>query len=282
MKKLIGTALLGALLGLTQIAAHAQESDPDEITDTFERSKAKKKLLGCGDPYSWPYSQQSYGDPGFDVRILTEIAKNAGLEVEMFWVDTGTRGGTGRAFRNSILKKRCDIFVGMSDNGEEDFLPEELAFTKPYMSLGYVMIVQGPAEGTIKSLEDAKQNNIKVGVPMSTPIDDYLFTNQVPRELYLNNRRLMQGMSKGEINVGIVWSTTIAVARKDFPESKFHMVDGYKPKPEHQHNSAFVVRRGDKSMMEFLNKGIDQLVASGKIKPIIESYGMPYYEVVSR
>lgn len=281
MKKLIGTALIGALLGLTQIIVHAQDSDPDEITDTFERSKAKKKLMGCGDPYSWPYSQQSYGDPGFDVRILTEIAKNAGMEIEMFWVDTGTRGGTGRAFRNSILRKRCDVFVGMSDNGEEDFLPEELAFTKPYMSLGYVMIVQGPAEG-IKSLEDAKQNNIKVGVPMSTPIDDYLFTNQVPRELYLNNRRLMQGMSKGEVNAGMVWSTTIAVARKEFPESKFHMVEGYKPKPEHQHNSAFVVRRGDKSLMEFLNKSIDQLVASGKIKPIIESYGMPYYDVVSR
>lgn len=281
MKNLIGTALLGIVLGLSQFAAVAQEKDPDEITDTLERAKAKKKLLGCGDPYSWPYSQQSYGDPGFDVRILTEIAKTAGMEVEMFWADTGTRGGTGRAFRNSILKKRCDVFVGMSDNGEEDFLPDELMFTKPYMSLGYVMIVQGPAEG-IKSLEDAKRENIKVGVPMSTPIDDYLFMNQVPRELYLNNRRLMQGMSKGDINAGIVWSTTIAVARKEFPESKFHMVAGYKPKPEHQHNSAFVIRRGDKSMLEFLNKGIDQIAAEGKIKPIIESYGMPYFEVVSR
>lgn len=280
MNKLIGTAVLGLMLALGQTVASAQTSDPDSITDTLERSKARKKLIGCGDPYSWPYSQQSYGDPGFDVRILTEIAKDAGMELEMFWADTGTRGGTGRAFRNSILKKRCDVFVGMSDNGEEDFLPEELMFTKPYMSLGYVMIVQGSAEG-IKSLEDAKANNVKVGVPMSTPIDDYLFTNHVPRELYLNNRRLMQGMSKGEVNAGMVWSTTIAVARKEFPDGKFHMVSGYRPKPEHQHNSAFVIRRDDKSLHEFLNQGIDRLIAAGKIKPIIESYGMPYFEVVN-
>lgn len=282
MNKFIALVCLGVMLGGSQVIAHAQQkSDPDEISDTLERSQAKKKLLGCGDPYSWPYSQQSYGDPGFDVRILGEIARSGGMELEMSWVDTGTRGGTGRAFRNSILKKRCDVFVGMSDNGEEDFLPEELGFTKPYMSLGYVLIVQGPAE-SMSSLDDAKRNKVKVGVPMSTPIDDYLFTNQVPRELYLNNRRLMEGMSKGEVNAGMVWSTAIAVARKEFPESKFHMVSGYQPKPEHRHNSAFVVRRGDKSLLEFVNKGIDDLVSSGKIKPIIESYGMPYYEVVSR
>jgi len=259
----------------------AQAIDPDEMTDTLERSKAKKKLMGCADPYSWPYSQQSYSDPGFDVRILTEIARTGGMEIEMYWVDTGTRGGTGRAFRNSILRKRCDVFVGLSDNGEEDFLPEELAFTKPYMSLGYVMIVQGPAEG-IRSLEDAKRENIKVGVPMSTPIDDFLFTSHVPRELFLNNRRMMQAMHEGKINAGMIWSPSIAVARKEFPNSKFHMVAGYKPKPEHQTNSAFVVRAADKSLREFLNQSIEHMVASGKIRPIIESYGMPYFDIVTR
>ncbi len=281
MRKLFGLFLASVVLCVGTVPAYAQEKDPDEITDTLERSKAKKKLLGCADPYSWPYSQQSYSDPGFDVRILSEIAKEGGMEIEMVWADTGTRGGTGRAFRNSILRKRCDVFVGLSDNGEEDFLPEELIFSRPYMSLGYVMMVQGPAEG-VKSLEDAKKSNTKVGVPMSTPIDDYLFMNQVPRELYLNNRRLMQGMSKGEVNAAMVWSPAIAVAKKEFPEGKFHLVQGYVPKPEHRHNSAFVVRVGDKSLLEFLNQSIDKLVAAGRIKPIVEGYGMPHFEVVSR
>ena len=89
-------------------------------------------------------------------------------------------------------------------------------------------------------------------------------------------------MSKGEVNAGMVWSTAIAVAKKEFPEAKFHLVEGYTPRPEHQHNSAFVVRRTDKSLLEFLNQSIDKLVAVGKIKPIVESYGMPHFEVVSR
>ncbi|MFN0313784.1 MAG: substrate-binding periplasmic protein [Burkholderiales bacterium] len=281
MKKFFGFIVASVLLLAGPVAVFAQEQDPDAIADTLERSKAKKKLLGCADPYSWPYSQQSYSDPGFDVRILDAIAKEGGMEIEMVWADTGTRGGTGRAFRNSILRKRCDVFVGLSDNGEEDFLPDELVFSKPYMSLGYVMMVQGPAEG-IKSLEDAKKGNVKVGVPMSTPIDDYLFMNQVPRELYLNNRRLMQGMSKGEVNAAMVWSPAIAVAKKEFPEGKFHLVQGYVPKPEHRTNSSFVVRRDDKALLEFLNQSIGKLVSAGKIKPIVESYGMPFFDVVSR
>ena len=281
MKKYLIAMMTSLTLGILVAPVLAQDKDPDEITDTLERSKAKKKLIGCADPYSWPYSQQSFSDPGFDVRILSDIARAGGMEIEMYWVDTGTRGGTGRAFRNSILRKRCDVFVGLSDNGEEDFLPEELVFSKPYMSLGYVLMVQGPAEG-IKSLEDAKKSNLKVGVPMSTPIDDYLFVNQVPRELYLNNRRLMQGMSKGEVNAGMVWSPTIAVAKKEFPDAKFHLAQGYMPKPEHQHNSAFALRREDKTLLEFINQSIDALVKSGKIKPIVESYGMPHFEVVSR
>lgn len=281
MRKLFSCIVVCALLSAGSLGVFSQDKDPDEIADTFERSKAKKKLLGCADPYSWPYSQQSYSDPGFDVQILNAIAKEGGMEVEMVWADTGTRGGTGRAFRNSIMRKRCDVFVGLSDNGEEDFLPDELVFSKPYMSLGYVMMVQGQAEG-IKSLDEAKKSNVKVGVPMSTPIDDYLFMNQVPRELYLNNRRLMQGLSKGEVNAAMVWSPAIAVAKKEFPEGKFHLVHGYVPKPEHRTNSSFVVRREDKSLLEFLNKSIDKLVATGKIKPIVESYGMPFFEVVSR
>jgi ABC-type amino acid transport substrate-binding protein len=281
MRKLVGLLMMSFILSLGAAPALAQDQDPDEIKDTLARSKAKGRLMGCADPYAWPYSQQSFSQPGFDVEILSAIAKQAGLNLEMEWADTGTRGGTARAFRNSILRKRCDIFVGLSDNGEDDLLSDKLVFTKPYMSLGYVLMVQGKAEG-ITSIEEAKQKSIKIGVPMSTPIDDYLFTNQIPRELYLDNRRIMQGMSKGEVDAAIVWSPAVAVAKKEFPEAKFHMVQGYTPKPEHRFNSAFAVRKEDGSLIEFLNKGIDKLIESGKIKQIIESYGMPHYEVVSR
>jgi ABC-type amino acid transport substrate-binding protein len=271
---------LALLLMMMAIAARAQVADPDEITDTLERSKAKGKLIACADPYNFPYAAQSTDPPGFDIEIIREIAKRGGMSLEMYWADTATRGGTSRAFRNSILRKRCDVFLGLSDSGDDDMLMGQLAFTKPYLGLGYVLVVQGKAEG-MKSVAELKEANIKVGVPMSTPIDDYLFTNGVPRELFLDNRRIMQSMAKGELDASLVWATAIAVARREYPNVKFRMVEGYVPEAEQRWNLNFVVRKQDKALMEFINDGISELLSNGRMKQIVDSYGVPYYSPFS-
>jgi len=267
---------LALLLMMMAISARAQVADPDEITDTLERSKAKGKLIACADPYNFPYAAQSTDPPGFDIEIIREIAKRGGMSLEMYWADTATRGGTSRAFRNSILRKRCDVFLGLSDSGDDDMLMGQLAFTKPYLGLGYVLVVQGKAEG-MKSVAELKKANIKVGVPMSTPIDDYLFTNGVPRELFLDNRRIMQSMAKGELDASLVWATAIAVAHREYPNVKFRMVDGYVPEAEQRWNLNFVVRKQDKALMEFINDGISELLSNGRMKQIVESYDVPFY-----
>lgn len=276
MRKLLTLSGLALLLILAAVAAGAQVADPDEISDTLERSKAKGKLIACADPYSFPYSAQSSEPPGFDVEIIREIAKRGGMSLEMYWADTGTRGGTSRAFRNSILKKRCDVFLGMSDSGDDDMLMGQLVFTKPYVGMGYVLVVQGKA-ADMKSVAELKNANIKVGVPMSTPIDDYLFTHDIPRELYADNRRIMQGMAKGEVDASLVWATAIAVAHREYPNMKFRMVEGYVPEAEQRWNLNLVVRKQDKALMEFINDGIAELLSNGRMKQIVESYGVPFY-----
>ena len=101
---------------------------------------------------------------------------------------------------------------------------------------------------------------------MSTPIDDYLFTNNIPRELYLNNRRIMEGMAKGEVDVSMVWATAIAVAKQEFPDAKFHMVEGYVPVEGQRFNMKFAVRKEDQSLLDFVNEGIDELLTNGKMQ----------------
>lgn len=275
MYKYLAASCLAVLLAIGTLSARAQNTDSDEIADTLERSKAKGKLVACADPYSFPSSAQSE-PPGFDVEIMREIAKLGGMRLFMEWVDTGTRGGTSRAFRNSILKKRCDVFLGLSDSGDDDMLMGQLEFTKPYLGMGYILVVQGPASDK-KTLLEMKGASIKVGVPMSTPIDDYLYTHDIPRSLYLDNRRIMQGMAKGEVDAGIVWGTSISVARKEFPDAKFHMVDGYVPEPDQRWNLNFVVRKQDKALKQFIGDGIAELLRTGKIKQIVESYDVPFY-----
>lgn len=275
MRKFLTLSCIASLFAIAVTSVYAQTTDPDELTDILERSKARGKLIACADPYSYPASAQS--EPaGFDVEIMREIAKLGGMRLFMEWVDTGTRGGTSRAFRNSILRKKCDVFLGLSDNGDDDMLMGQLAFTKPYLGMGYILVVQGKA-ASMKTLAELKDANIKVGVPMSTPIDDYLYTHDIPRGLYLDNRRIMQGMAKGEVDASIVWGTAFTVARREFPDAKFEMVKGYVPEADQRWNLSFVVRKQDKGLMEFINNGIAELLSNGKIKQIVESYDVPFY-----
>jgi len=270
-----------AFFGLTFLLAWVScsvwaQTDSDEIADTLERSKAKGKLLACADPYSFPSAAQNTDPPGYDIEIMREIAKRGGMRLEMVWADTGTRGGTSRAFRNSILKKRCDVFLGMSDGGDDDMLMGQLAFTKPYVGMGYVLVVQGKALDK-KTLAELKDADIKVGVPMSTPIDDYLFSHNIPRSLYMDNRRIMQAMAKGEVDASLVWGTAVSVARREYPDAKFHMVEGYVPEADQRWNMNFIVRKQDQTLMKFIDDSVAELLANGKMKQIIESYSVPFY-----
>lgn len=277
MKKLLISSCSAIVMAAAVLSVRAQSSvDPDEIADVLERSKAKGKLVACADPYDYPYSSQNSNPPGFDVQIMEEIAMRDGMRLEMYWADTGTRGGMSRALRNSIMRGRCDVFLGVSDSGDDDQLMGRLTFTDPYLGLGYVLVVQGKAAGK-KSLQELKDANIKVGVSMSTPIDDYLFTNKIPRELYADNRRIMQGMAKGEVDAAIVWATAVSVGKREFPDAKFAMVPGYVPEPAHRWNLKFVVRKSDASLMNFINESIRELLGNGRIKEIVERYQVPFY-----
>jgi len=269
-------ALMCLVASLPLRAQDPASTDPDEITDTLARSQAKGKLVACADPYDWPYSSKDQSPAGFDIDIVRAIAKRGKMRLEMYWADTGTRGGINRAFRNSILAKRCDVFLGLSDNGEEDLLPDPLTFTDAYIGLGYVLVVQGKAD-EVKTLDDVIKGGFKVGVPMSTPIDDYMFMNKIPRGLYLGNRRIMEGMSKNEVDVSMVWATAVAVAKQEFPDAKFHMVPGYVPVAGQRFNMKYAVRKEDVSLLKFVNESIDELLANGTIKQIVESYGVPFY-----
>jgi ABC-type amino acid transport substrate-binding protein len=275
VRKLSVFCVLTFLLALLSGAVRAQ-TDPDEITDTLERSKAKGRLLACADPYSFPSAAQNTDPPGYDIEIMREVAKRGGMRLEMVWADTGTRGGTSRAFRNSILKKRCDVFLGMSDGGDDDMLMGQLAFTKPYLGMGYVLVVQGKAADK-KSLNELKEANIKVGVPMSTPIDDYLFSHNIPRALYMDNRRIMQAMANGEIDASLVWGTAISVARQEYPNANFHMVESYIPEADQRWNLNFIVRKQDQSLMKFIEDVVAEMLANGRMRQIVESYSVPFY-----
>jgi ABC-type amino acid transport substrate-binding protein len=84
-------------------------------------------------------------------------------------------------------------------------------------------------------------------------------------------------MANGEIDAGMVWGTAISVARQEYPQAKFHMVDSYVPEPDQRWNLNFIVRKQDQSLMKFIDDSVSDMLANGKMKQIVESYGVPFY-----
>lgn len=264
-----------ALFALPTLAAE-EGDDPLESSDALVRAKARGMLTACADPFEYPHAQQNSDPPGFDVEILRAVAKRAGMRLDLVWVNTASRGGTSRAFRQSILARKCDVFLGMSDNGDDDMLMGKLAFTRPYLGMGYVLITQGRAADKT-TLADFKDSDIKVGVSMSTPMDDYLFMNKIPRELFMGSKRMLDAMMKGELDAGMLFSTTLGTIQTDYPKATFKMVPGFVPLDGLRFNAAWVVRKEDKTLRAFIDEGLGELLEAGKIKEIVERYGVPFY-----
>jgi ABC-type amino acid transport substrate-binding protein len=290
-------AVCGLAVSAAFVGAHAQDrNDPrvqagagelgaseDESTlrqegaDALTRMKKLGKITACADPYNYPYSTSTGIPPGFDIDIFHAIAKQAGVRAELYWADTGTRGGLGRALRNSIGKGRCDIFMGLATGIEEDELKEhKLMLTKPYMGMGYVLVVQGKAADA-KSLQDIKQKKIKIGVNMSTPMDDFLFSNGYERELFLLSRRVMEGMAQNKIDAAMVFSTALGEAKKEFPNGGFKVAEGFVPEPKLRWNAAWAVPSKDGPLKQLIEESFVALLESGELKKIVESYGVPFY-----
>jgi len=241
------------------------------------RAKISGVLNVCVDPYSFPASVKDADPPGYDIEILRTIAKRAKLQLDYVYADTGTRGGLGRALRSSISQKKCSLFMGLGvgPGSVEEMQEKHLVFTDPYMSLGFVLVVQGPAEGKTK-ISDFK--DFKLGVAMSTPADAYLIDNHFDRSLFFRDRILLKALNAGEINAALVWSSDLAYVQRDFPDGvKFHPVAGYLPEPVLRWDLAIAVPEGDSGLKQFLDDQISELLKSGEIRKIVESYGIPFF-----
>jgi ABC-type amino acid transport substrate-binding protein len=153
--------------------------------------------------------------------------------------------------------------LGVGPDSAEEMQEKHLMFTRPYMSLGFVLVVQGPAEGKTK-ISDFK--GMKLGVGLSTPADAYLFDNHFDRSLFFRDRTLLKALNAGEINAALVWSSDLTYVQRDFPNGvKFHPVAAYLPEPTLRWDMAIAVPAGDPGLKQFLDDQICEPLARPKI-----------------
>jgi ABC-type amino acid transport substrate-binding protein len=257
---------------------------PEELknVDAMTRIRGMKRILACADGWFWPFSRTARKNepPGLEIELLQTIAKKHGWEVDMAWVNMVTRwgpGGPGGAYGRSINKGVCDIVLGLTESGDDHHMdPNGLVFTAPFMSTGFVLVTQGPAKG-VKSLDDAKAQNVKVGVPAYSPMSEYAQANGIPYATFFQNYQVIDALVRGEIDAAMLWSGSVSQARLNRPEAEFEMVKGFVPPPDVRWNSVWVIKAKEVELKAFIDEAFAQMTRSGEIRRLAQRYGVPYF-----
>ena len=257
---------------------------PDELkqVDAMTRVQKMGRIMACADGWFWPFSRTARKNQpaGIDIELLQQIARRHGWEISIAWANTGTRFGLGPAFARTMDKGICDLFLGLTVTGDDgDLAAHHMAFTRPYMSTGFVLVTQGAAKAA-RNLDDIKARHIKIGVPAYSPIYEYVQENGFEFTGFFQNAWTIDALVKGEIDAAMLWSGAISQARLEHPEAEFEVAKGYVPIPEMRWNSAWAVKEKEKDLKRFIDEEFDAMLKSGEIRRIVERYGMPFFPPV--
>ena len=198
---------------------------------------------------------------GFDVELMTEIAKRMGVEVE--FVETGWDG----------------IFMGL-DAGTYDVVcsgvsitndrlkENKMIFTDPYMNNGqYIIVPKGVTD--INQPEDLAGK--KVGVQFATTSDEacikHLETVQFDLQKYDTVQQAFMALEAGHIDV-VVTDASVAIAFVNENAEKFDISTAKLTNEP----MAIAARVGNDKLVEELNKVLDEMRADGTLKTLSEKY----------
>ena len=246
--------------------------------ETLDNIRKTNKIILCAGPYAWPYTSTANYPRGFDIDIVSQIAAKESLNLDIYWAEQKMRGGLGKALRHSIMKGRCDLYMGIanSDSSKEEIEEKNLVFTTAYLGVGYVPIANPEVED-FKDIEEIK-GKYKPGVAMSTAIDGYLFYNGFDRDLWARNPTEIDAVAKQEIKMAFVMSTQLAKARLKYKDAPFRVIRSFTPPLELSWNVAGVIRNGDSDLLDLLNTHLTEMMNDGTIAELVEKYNVPYFK----
>ena len=252
---------------------------PDELkdADVLTRVQGVKRVIACADPFAYPSTEMTDRPTGYDADLLQAIAREEGWETFFIWVNTAGRGGMNRAFRTSIRKGICDVFLGLGTGGMEDILGKsKLALLKPAFGVNYVLATFDPAlKG--KTLEDIARDRIPTGATYFSPTDAFLTERGVAHETFPQSRRAIEAMSQGQVRAVLVPSTMLADAKRDHPGREIFLLESFQPKEmELDSNSTWAVKASEKPWREFLESRLSRYATDGTLKTVLTGYGIPY------
>lgn len=297
-QSLLGAVALAGLLATGTAAAQTTTADPlrdprymsgqrdvappeipEELrdADALTRVRGVKRITACADPYAFPSTEITDVARGFDVDILKAIAREQGWETFLIWVNTSGRGGMNRAFRTSIRKGICDVFLGLGTGGLDPELGKSrLKLLAPVFGVGYVLVSFDPSLKT-KTLDELAAAKVRAAATYFTESENFLAKHGIEHESFPESRRAITAMGEGKVQIALIPSTMIAEAKREFPDREIHILDAYHAKDGLTWNNTWAAKEKEPALREFLDQRIAALAADGRLKAILDTYGIPYY-----
>jgi quinoprotein dehydrogenase-associated probable ABC transporter substrate-binding protein len=170
------------------------------------RNRKLKQLRVCADPGNMPLS--NIRREGFQNKIAELLARSMGGEVVYFWRPYLERGLTRETFAND----ECDILLDMPTNSGT------LLTTNPIYRTTYVLAYRNDSGLDIKSLDDPKLGELKVGVFQHSGMREALTRRGLGEKLHLHvishmadlnpeeqPWRQVQEVIDGKLDIAAVW-----------------------------------------------------------------------------
>ncbi|MEU3825288.1 basic amino acid ABC transporter substrate-binding protein [Streptomyces sp. NPDC029080] len=272
MKTLAGrrTRLLAATTAtaaLVLVVAGCSSSDSGSGKTTVKGVHLAKggQLTTCTHlPYP-PFQSDVDGKvQGFDVSLIDLVAKDLGVKQEI--LDTPFENFKTGAFLNS---GQCDLAAaGMTITPER---AKNVDFSDPYFEATQAVLVA--KDSGIGSLADVKAKGKKLGAQAQTTGEDYVRGKGYDPISFESSDAVLNGLRAGQVQAVVIDYPVVQGWLKDKANAdKFKVVDNIKTGEQY----GFTVKKGNKALLDAINKALKDAKADGTYKKIYEKWIGPY------
>ncbi|MFD2370751.1 amino acid ABC transporter substrate-binding protein [Brevibacillus sp. GCM10020057] len=270
MKKLLFSALISSmLLGIVGCgtSGSGSASQPNNATppadqtaaqSLLDKVKAEKKLvIGTEGTYSpFTFHDASGKLTGYDVEVVTEVAKRLGVEPvfqETQW----------DAMFAGLDSKRFDVIanqVGVRPDRQEKY-----DFSKPY-SFSHAVLVTNKSNTTVKDFKDIK--GLKAAQSMTSNYADMARSNGAEIVGVEGFNQAVDLIATNRADVTLNDNLSVLDYLKQKPDTPIQIV----AKNEEGQPSAFMFRKGSTDLADAMSKALDDMRQDGTLKKISEKW----------
>lgn len=268
--------LIGMIIGFGTDVGKTIMAESSTNKDRLEMIKEKGVITVAGPSKETPFfmmNSETNEISGIDEDIITEITKRLGInKIEIKAV----------AFPNLLEKFNADDNIDIAVGGI--FITpesEKLAtFTKPLYKESETVIV--PTFSKTNFMSDLK--NAVVGVEKGTIFEALAKKwkeNNLIKDILLveSTTDLFNAINSGKVDAGLADSIIINYYFKKDKEPLLRQLKGYTP--ELHGVMGIAVKKNDISLLNALNKTIDDMKADGTLYSILEEHGLDKNNMIS-